>query len=234
VVRLNNAADSLVAIKKLVYDDKLLTADRLILALNSNFIGFEKERRLMVNCPKYGNDDAYADDIMVELHDFICHTVRDQRKRTNLDWYLNVLINNKQNTILGRWVGATPDGRKAGGPMANANTPAGGNDKKGITALINSIVKPSHAIHAGAVQNMRFGHDFFSKDKAKLEATLSTYFKKGGAQAMITVINKGDLEKALVEPEKYQDVFVRIGGFSARYVDLPRDVQLEILSRKTY
>ena len=229
-----NAADSLTAIKKLVFDDKLISAERLIQVLNANFVGFDKERRLMVSCPKYGNDDAYADDIMVELHEFICNTVRDQRKRTNLDWYLNVLINNKQNTILGRWVGATPDGRKAGGPMANANTPAGGNDKKGITALINSIVKPSHAIHAGAVQNMRFGYDFFSKDKEKLEATLTTYFKKGGAQAMITVINKGDLESALVEPEKYQDLFVRIGGFSARYIDLPRDVQLEILSRKTY
>jgi pyruvate-formate lyase len=229
-----NAADSLTALKKLVFDDKVISADRLLQALNANFVGFEKERHLMVNCPKYGNDDAIADDMMVELHEFICHTVRDQRKRTNLDWYLNVLINNKQNTILGRWVGATADGRRAGGPMANANTPAGGNDKKGITALINSIVKPSHAIHAGAVQNMRFGYDFFSKDKEKLEATLATYFKKGGAQAMITVIHKGDLEKALVEPEKYQDVFVRIGGFSARYVDLPRDVQLEILSRKTY
>jgi len=229
-----NAADSLAAIKKLVFDDQLISADRLVKALNENFSGFEKERRMMVNCPKYGNDDPYVDSLMVELHDFICNTVRDQRKRTKLDWYLNVLINNKQNTILGRWVGATADGRKAGGPMANANTPAGGNDKKGITALINSIVKPSHAIHAGAVQNMRFGRDFFINDREKLEATLGTYFKKGGAQAMITVINKGDLEKALVEPEKYRDVFVRIGGFSARYVDLPRDVQLEILSRKTY
>jgi pyruvate-formate lyase len=145
-----------------------------------------------------------------------------------------VLINNKQNTILGRWVGASADGRKAGREMANANTPAGGNDKKGVTALINSIVKPSHAIHAGAVQNMRFGRDFFTSNRPQFEFLLDTDFKKGGAQAMITVINRGDLAKALVEPENYKDLFVRIGGFSSRYIDLPRDVQLEILSRVTY
>jgi pyruvate-formate lyase len=118
--------------------------------------------------------------------------------------------------------------------MANANTPAGGNDKKGVTALINSIVKPSHAIHAGAVQNFRFGMDFFTTNRPQFEVLLDTYFKKGGAQAMITVINRGDLEKALTEPENYKDLFVRIGGFSSRYIDLPRDVQLEILSRVTY
>jgi len=229
-----NAADSLTAIKKMVFDEKKISADTLIAALDNNFVGYEKERKMLVDCPKYGNDDSYADDIMVELHDFMCNTIRDQRDRTNLHWYLNVLINNKQNTILGRWVGASADGRKAGKEMANANTPAGGNDKKGVTALVNSLVKPRHDIHAGTVQNMRFGKDFITNDKAKFDSIVGTYFKKGGAQAMITVINRGDLEKALVEPEKHKDLFVRIGGFSARYIDLPRDVQLEILSRKTY
>jgi pyruvate-formate lyase len=114
--------------------------------------------------------------------------------------------------ILGRWVGATADGRKAGDTMANGNTPSGGNDKNGITALINSIVKPSQTIHAGTVQNMRFGSEFIISNKDKFEIILDTYFKKGGPQAMITVINKGDLENALIEPEKYKDVFVRIGG----------------------
>ena len=229
-----NSADSLTAIKKMVFDQKLISPERLMEALDHNFVGYEKEHKLLKECPKYGNDDTYADDIMVQLHDFMCNTIRNQRERTNLDWYLNVLINNKQNTILGRWVGASADGRKAGREMANANTPAGGNDKKGVTALINSLVKPSHKIHAGTVQNMRFGRDFFTSNRPKFEIILDTYFKKGGAQAMITVINRGDLEKALVEPEKHQDLFVRIGGFSARYIDLPRDVQLEILSRVTY
>lgn len=229
-----NAADSLAAIKYAVYDKKLIAPHRLVEALDNNFVGYEKEHKILIEAPKYGNDDAYADGVMVMLHDYICNTIRNQRHRTNLDWYLNVLINNKQNTILGRWVGATADGRKAGREMANGNTPSGGNDKNGVTALINSLVKPSHAIHAGAVQNMRFGAEHFANGCQIFNSLIDTYFKKGGSQAMITVLNKGDLEKALKEPQKYQDLFVRIGGFSARYIDLPRDVQLEILSRKTY
>ena len=229
-----NAADSLAAIKNQVFDKKAISADRLIDVLNKNFVGYEKEHKLLKDSPKYGNDDKYVDEIMMELHDFVCNTIRDQRERTNLDWYLNVVINNGQNTTLGRWVGATADGRKAGGAMANANTPSGGNDKKGITALINSIVKPDPSIHAGAVQNLRFGYDFYVDNKNKFESLLDTYFKKGGSQAMITVINRGDLERALEEPEKHNDLFVRVGGFSARFIDLSKDIQLEILSRTTY
>jgi pyruvate-formate lyase len=229
-----NAADSLTAIKCAVFDLKLLSLDRLVEALDRNFVGYEHELRILREQPKYGNDDSVADAMMTEVHDFLCNTIRNQRERTNLDWYLNVIINNSQNTTLGRWVGATPDGRKAGGAMANANTPAGGNDRKGITALINSIVKPDTSIHAGSVQNMRFGSDMVTGDRAKFELILKTYFAKGGSQAMVTVINRGDLEKALHDPASYRDLIVRVGGFSARYVELSKDVQLEILSRTTY
>jgi pyruvate-formate lyase len=81
---------------------------------------------------------------------------------------------------------------------------------------------------------MRFGRDTILNQRNQFEALMSTYFIKGGSQAMITVINRGDLEKAIAEPEKYKDVFVRVGGFSARFVDLPKDVQVELLSRTTY
>ncbi len=229
-----NATDSLTAIKTLLFDQKAISPKRLLEALENNFCGFEFEHRLMLSCPKYGNDDDQADSMMVQLHDFICNTIRDQRNRTNLHSYLNVIINNSQNTSLARWVSASADGRKAGAPMANANNPSGGSDHKGITAMLNSIVKPSPAIHAGSVQNIRFGRDIFINQKDKFKALMNTYFEKGGCQAMVTVINRGDLEKAILEPEKYKDVFVRIGGFSARFVDLPEDVQVDILSRTTY
>jgi pyruvate-formate lyase len=229
-----NAADSLTAIKAAVFEKKLIPADRLVEALDHNFARYEREHRILLDQPKYGNDDPAADSTMVELHEFLCNTIRDQARRTNLDWYLNVIINNSQNTTLGRWVGASADGRKAGGAMANANTPSGGSDRKGITALINSIVKPSPSIHAGSVQNLRFGSDFVGEDRPKFEALLRTYFKKSGSQVMITVINRGDLKRALVEPDKYKNLIVRVGGFSARYVELCKDVQLEILSRTTY
>jgi pyruvate-formate lyase len=229
-----NTADSLTVIKDLVYDRQLIAPEKLLTILQNNFRGFESEHKIMLECPKFGNDDPKADEMLIRVHDMVCRTIRDQKNRTHLHSYLAVIINNSMNTTLGRWVGASADGRKAGGAMANANTPAGGNDKKGITAMINSISKPNHRIHAGAVHNMRFGRSMFTDNRDKFEAILKTYFKKGGNQAMITVINKGDLEKAMVEPEKYKDLFVRVGGFCARFVDLPRDVQSEVISRTTY
>jgi len=135
---------------------------------------------------------------------------------------------------MGRWTAASADGRRAGTPMNNGNAPSSGNDRKGITAMLNSIVKPAPAIHAGAVQNMKFSRELFATRRRELEALLDTYFAKGGAQAMITVVNRDDLERAMREPERYQHIFVRVGGFSARFVDLSRDVQLEILERTLY
>jgi pyruvate-formate lyase len=118
--------------------------------------------------------------------------------------------------------------------MANANNPASGSDRSGVTAMINSILKPSVRHHAGSVQNIRFSKEAFRDDKPKIERLLGTYFERGGSQAMVSVIGRGALEDALKDPEKYKDLFVRVGGFSARYVELPSNVQLEILNRTTY
>jgi pyruvate-formate lyase len=229
-----NTADSLLAIKELVYDKRLLTQDQLLAALDADFEGYARERRLMIDAPKYGNDDDRADAMLVRVHNHICATVRDQRERTPLHSYLVVIINNSANTLMGHWTAASADGRRAGTPMNNGNAPSSGNDRKGITAMLNSIVKPSPAIHAGAVQNMKLSRELFVTRCAELEALLDSYFAKGGTQAMITVVSRGDLERAMAEPELYRHIFIRVGGFSARFVDLSRDVQLEILARTLY
>jgi pyruvate-formate lyase len=229
-----NTVDSLVAIKELVYDKKLLTQEEMLKALQVNFEGYEKERRLMLNAPKYGNDYDAADCIAMDFHNFMSETIRKQAERVNLHSYLMVIINNSANTYLGRWTGASADGRKSGEFMANANNPSGGADKNGITAMLNSLVKLDPSYHAGAVQNMKFSSDLFNHSREKLRYLLDTYFEKGGTQAMISVLNRNDLERALAEPEKYRHVFVRVGGFSARFVDLEKDVQQEILSRTLY
>lgn len=229
-----NTADSLTAIKKLVYEEKRISPQELLKALDANFEGYEHIREMLLAAPKYGNDDPVADTMAVAVHEHVCHTVRNQRERTNLHSYLVVIINNSANTLMGRWTAASPDGRKAGVSMANGNNPTGGMDKKGITAMLNSLVKLDPSIHAGAVQNMKFSPSMFTTHREKLKALLQTYFDNGGAQAMITVVNRGDLEAAMKEPEKYQHIFVRVGGFSARFVELDRDVQLEILSRTLY
>jgi len=229
-----NAANSLASIKKVIFEDKSITPKLLLEAMDFNFHGFEKERRILMDVPKYGNDDDYADSIFVDLHNYLCSKVREQAPKVGLESYLAVTINNAQNTTLGRWVGATPDGRKAGMPMANANNPAPGTDKNGLTAMLNSLLKPSHDNHAGMVQNIRFTKETFQSSRQKVSAVIDNYFERGGAQAMISVIGRDDLYNAIKHPENYKDLIVRIGGLSARFVDLKKDVQQEIYDRVSY
>lgn len=229
-----NAADSLVAIRRLVFMDKTMTATRMMEVLSSNFFGCEYERKLMMDCAKFGNDDPEADDVAVELHRYICGVIAEQASRTGLDSNLAVVINNAQNTTLARWVGASPDGRKAGTAMANANNPSPGADKNGITAMLNSILKMPHDNLAGMVQNIRLSRETYASARDKVLDLIGTYFERGGAQAMITVVGREELADAMAHPEQYSDLMVRVGGFSARFVNLPKDVQKEIFERHTY
>ncbi len=230
----SSTADSLTAIKKLVYDKKILSQEQLLDILDKNFEGYEKERKLMLDVPKYGNDLEIADKMAQEVHDHVCHVTRKQRENTGLHSYLVVNINNHANTILGRHTAASADGRSSNSPMSNANNPTSGMDKNGVTAMLNSLVKLDTKYHAGAVQNMKFSKEMFTQQRDKLKALLETYFDNGGAQAMLTVVGREDLENAMKNPEEYANLIVRVGGFSARFVELDRDVQEEILSRTLY
>lgn len=229
-----NAADSLTAIRKLVYDEQRISPEELLDALDADFDGYSRVRGLLRSAPKYGNDDEQADEMLVRVHEHVCRATRASALKVGLDSYLVVIINNSANTLMGRHTAASADGRRARTPMNNGNNPSSGSDRKGVTAFLNSIVKPATGIHAGAVQNMKFSPELFTRHRAKLQALLDTYFAGGGAQAMITVVNRHDLERAIENPEAYSHLFVRVGGFSARYVDLPRDVQQEILERALY
>ena len=229
-----NAANSLAAIKRLVFDEKEISTADLMEALDANFVGYERLRRRLMDVPKYGNDDDFVDSIFVDLHDYLSETTRQQAPKVGLESYLQVTINNAQNTTLGRWVGATPDGRKSGMPMANANNPAPGTDKSGLTAMMNSILKPRHDNHAGMVSNIRFSRETFNKSREKMLQLMDSYFERGAAHAMVTVVGREDLKNAIEHPEDYSDLIVRVGGFSARFVDLKKDVQQEIYDRSTF
>ena len=229
-----NTADSLTAIKELVYDEKKYTLREVVDALDKNFKGYERMQNELKDCSKYGNDYETADNMLVRVHEHVCSCTSAQANEAGLHSYLVVVINNSANTLMGRWTSASADGRLSGQPMANGNNPSGGSDKNGATAFLNSLLKPSPFIHAGAVQNMKFSREMFTDKKEILKAMLDTYFENGGAQAMITVTDRTELKQAMAEPEKYSHIFVRVGGFSARFVDLAKDVQLEILSRTLY
>lgn len=229
-----NAGNSLAAIKQLVFDEKKLTGRQLMDALANNFVGHEIERRLMLDAPKWGNDIAGVDDLMVDLFTYMHRTIRQQAPLVGLDSYLAVTINNQQNTTCGRWVGATPDGRKAGTPMANANNPSSGTDKRGVTAMLNSLRKMPTNDNAGMVQNVRFSRETMTASREKVWSVVEKYFEEGGSQAMVTVVGREDLKGAMERPEEYHDLIVRVGGFSARFVTLEKDVQQELYDRATY
>jgi pyruvate-formate lyase len=229
-----NAADSLTAIRRLVFEQGRISRPRLLAALDADFDGFDRELRLLRDAPKYGNDDPDADTMLLRVHDHVCRTVGDQAARVGLHSYRVVVINNSANTLMGHSTAASADGRHAFTPMNNGNAPSSGNDRLGPTALLNSLAKPDAAVHAGTVQNLSLSRELFTTRRADVDALLRAYFDQGGTQAMITVVDRGDLEQAMRDPDRYRHVFVRVGGFSARFVDLSRDVQLEILQRTLY
>ena len=231
---LTNASDSLLAMKQLVFEQGKIFPSKLKAMLERNFEGFDRERNLLLNAPKYGNDLDLADEMYLSLHRYVGETTRSMAARFGLHSYLVVNINNSANTILGRKTAASADGRLAFTSMANGNAATPGMDKNGITAYLNSIAKPQPDIHAGYVQNLKFMPDLFKDHFDKVTALIDAYFKMGGTQLMINVVNNADLKRAMEHPEEFPNLIVRVGGFSARFIDLDRDVQLEILNRTVY
>ena len=226
-----NAADSLASIKKLVFDEKKYTLVDIQKILEKDFDEFEKAKQEMMAVPKFGNDDEYVDSIAVELHEFICNEVAMQAPKVGLDSWLVVVINNQVNTEWGRATASSPDGRIGGLYMSNANNPQSGADVNGPTAMLNSLAKIRADLHAGSVQNIKFSKNMFNKERKKIKALFSTYFKNGGPQLMVNIVNQEDLVKAYKNPELYKNLTVRVGGFSARFVNLEDDVQREIIER---
>lgn len=226
-----NAIDSLQAIREVVYEKQLVSRETLLNALRHDFEGYEDVRKLLVRAQKYGNNLAEVDALAVDLHDFEARHIRDQAKRVGLSSHLMVVINNSANTYLGRWTGASADGRKAREYMANANNPVGGRDTRGVTAMLLTLAKFPNAHHAGTVQNLKLSSSLFEEQPEKVKALIDTYFKMGGSQLMITVLSRGDLEDAIKNPDKHRNLLVRVGGFSAFFVTLEDDVQQEVLSR---
>ena len=174
------------------------------------------------------------DDLAYDLHDFEARCIRDQADRVGLHSFLMVIINNSANTSMGHWTAASADGRRSKTFMANAVNPTGGMDKKGLTAMLNSLVRIPPENHAGTVQNIKFTRELYSRGADKVQALMDTYFENGGTQAMITVVGRQDLENALKNPDQYKSLIVRVGGFSARFVELSPDIQQELLSRTAY
>ena len=229
-----SCADSLTAIKTLVYDGKRFTLEQLVHMLDCDFEGFEAERKLCLEAPKYGNDDDAADAMAARLFADLADRTVEAGKAAGLDHYNIVSVNNSMSAEWGSLCEASACGRKRGSAMANANGASIGADKSGITALLNSMSKFDNTKHVGVINNVRFTKELFSGSMDKVGAVLKAFYENGGVQTNLCVIGRDDLENAMAHPENYQNLLVRIGGFSARFVTLNPVVQREIIERTTY
>ena len=229
-----NASDALYAIRKLVYEDKVYTLQQLHEAQLADFEGYEQLRRDLLHVDKYGNDKPECDALANDLYEFVAKGIRQRGIDAGLGYYLIVISNNQTNTDWGHQTFASLDGRKTGVFMNPANNPQGGAAKSGPTACLNSLSKFQAKYHGGSVQNIKFTPRMFNEDRDKIRILFDTYFKKGGCQLMVTVVDHGVLEDAQRHPENYPDLIVRVAGYSAVFVNLTRDIQDELLSRMLY
>lgn len=229
-----SCADSFSAIKKLVYDEKKYTLREMVEILDKDFEGAESIRQEFLEAPKYGNDDDEADSMAQRVFDNIAQMTIDAGKKAGLNRYNIVSVNNSMSAEWGAYCAASPCGRHAKSPMANANGASIGADKNGITALLNSMSKFDNTEHVGVINNIRFTKEMFNSSYDKVKALLRAFYENGGVQTNIAVVGRDDLENAMKTPERYQNLLVRIGGFSARFVELSPVVQNEILLRTTY
>lgn len=234
VFGLITTSDSLMAIRKLVYEEKRFTLPQLISMCDADFAGYEKERALLLEAPKYGNDDDEADAMASGLFSRIAAIHEEAARGSGLFPYKVCSVNNSGSADRGALQSATPDGRKRGQALSNGTSPSPGADRNGLTATLNSMARMDPACHVGEVHNLRFSRNLLTGQMEKIRQTLVAFFEHNGSQANLSSVNGGDLEQALAHPEQYRDLIVRVGGFSARFVELDRDLQTELVRRTTY
>ena len=227
-------ADSLMAIKHCVYDKKYFTLPQLTTMLKANFEGYETQRKLLQNAPKYGNDNDEADQMAVRVFNHMATLIEDGGRKTNLHAYRICFVNNSASADRGAIEGATACGRLSTQPFSNGCAPSLGADKNGLTAALNSMAKIDAKRHVGVVHNIRFDKDMFIANRDAVKSVLKAFFENNGAQVNLSTVGKDDLQNALKNPEAYKDLIVRIGGFSARFVELSEIIQKEIIARTTY
>ena len=230
---IGNVADSMIAIKKLVFDDKKVTARELYDALITNWEGQEDLRQYIINdVPHYGNSVAEVDDLA--------------------EWALGAYADHMNNARgpRGKWRGgtftvtthlefgrvtlATPDGRKDGDPLAEAISPRQGFDKNGPTAYLMSASKlPHYKLGNGDQLNIRFSPSTVlgAEGTKKLSDLIASYFDQGGMQVQFNVVSTKTLHEAQEQPDKHEDLIVRIAGFSVYFVEMGKPMQDDFITR---
>ena len=228
-----DVGDSLAAIKKLVYDEKKISMEKLLLALKLNFKGFESIRKMLLKAPKFGNDDDYADNqVKWVLQNYREEVIKQKNSRGgHLLPYQNAL---GYYAIIGKMVWALPSGRKCFEPLADSASPERGMDVNGPTAVLNSISKLDNAsMFFGQTLNMRLSKDVFGTEEGihKIASMIRSLVDLKIHHCQFNLISTETLMAAQKHPEEYEELTVRVAGYMAYFVRLGKDVQDSIIAR---
>ncbi len=242
-VGIANLGDSLAAIKKLVFEEKRISPQELMEAMASDFAGpaGEKLRLILKNyAPKYGNDEDYVDQLLVQAYNSYIdeisdkYTIRRGSGSIGCRYYAGT-SSISGNVPAGSVVPATPDGRKAWQPLAEGASPSSGADLKGPTAVMKSISKlPTEKILGGVLLNQKLSPAVLvnREKKEKLAGMLHSFFDDlKGWHIQYNIVDKETLLAAQEKPEEYHDLVVRVAGYSAFFTNLSLETQNDIIAR---
>jgi pyruvate-formate lyase len=231
-----NLGNSLFAIKRLVYEDKLVTMSEFKKALDANWVGYEDLRKKTLKLPKYGNDIKEVDTVIGGLYDHwakLSNTMPAAFGGTQKPTAISVTSHQPGGAI----TAATPDGRCSGDILADGcASPASGTDVNGPLAVFKSALNIPQDGFAAMLLNMKFHPSSLKSedDKKKLASAMKTYFFNGGKQVQFNVVDSEALREAQRTPDEHRDIMVRVAGFSAYFVHLTNEIQNEVIDRTVH
>ncbi len=228
-----NVADSLEAIRQLVFEQKKISMRELAEALEANWEGFEDLRKLCLAAPKYGNGDESVDSIARDLYAFWVKTA-DELPTSFGSTHKATAISITSHQPGGALTGATPDGRLAHEICADGTvSPMQGRDTHGPTAVLRSALKIDQDPYQATLMNLKFHPTALASasDLEKMSGLLRAYFSRGGKHIQFNVVTGETLRAAQSEPEKYRNLVVRVAGYSAYFTQLNRPMQDEVIAR---
>ncbi|SHM81156.1 formate C-acetyltransferase [Caldanaerovirga acetigignens] len=236
LVGLGTVAFSLSSLKYHVFDEKTTSMEEFMEALRQNFEGkYEILRQRILNkTPRYGEDDDYADEIAKRLVDEVVGMIESYpptlvRKASRRAYFLPTTV----HVYFGKVTGATPDGRKAGFPVSEGISPVQGSDRRGVAAVFRSIAKCDWDKTGGALLNQKLTPDLLEGEEnlRNLASLIRTFFNMGGHHVQFNVVSAELLREAQKRPADFQDLMVRVAGYSDYFVNLPKGLQEEIIAR---
>lgn len=230
---LGTVTDSLATLKKHVFEDSTFSMERILRAVLNNFKDEEILRQTILNkTPFYGNDNAYADDIALQVYNDLFEVI-DGKPNTKGDTFHLNMLSTTCHVYFGKVMGATPNGRLAHKSISDGTSPSHGVDTNGPSAVIKSLTKLDQTKSGGTLLNQRFLPSLLKRDEdlKKLGHLVRSYFALGGHHIQFNIVDTATLYAAQKHPEDYKDLLVRMAGYSDYFNDMNSDLQQEVIDR---